>query len=112
GSGGYRPTYIIPGLWLLEQILPHFDTRPKSDADWAALIDAAEDIPAPDVLIDIADSRLFHPECMKKVIDDQLHQQGVTPPESLPGYMRLICESLGQAIGNSATQFGRLTAKN
>ncbi len=47
GDGRYRPLTNITGLWLLEGTLKDFATRPLTDADWAALITAAEELPAP-----------------------------------------------------------------
>lgn len=33
---------------------------------------------------------------MKSAIDAQLRKRGLRPPTNLPGYVRLICDSLGQ----------------
>lgn len=111
GNGGYRPNKILLGLWLLEQTLPSFESRPSSDAEWSALIEAAEAIPAPEVLIDTNDQALFNPADMKAAIDANLKRQNARAlPESLAAYTRLICDSLGRSVARTAEKFTRLTA--
>ena len=41
GRGGYRPLVNVIGLWMLEQTLKDFASRPKTDAEWAKLIKQA-----------------------------------------------------------------------
>ena len=109
GDGRYRPIRNIMGLWLLEQTLPSFRERPRSDADWDALIKAAEEEKPPQDVLDVTDQRLFNPESMKDAIDRQLRERGLDAPESLAGYTRLICESLGAGHAAAAKTFERLT---
>ncbi|MEZ5275443.1 MAG: FGGY family carbohydrate kinase [Opitutaceae bacterium] len=111
GDGRYRPLKTIPGLWLLEQILPAFTVRPKSNAEWNRLIKAAAASPAPEHLIDLRDRALFNPSSMKDAIDRQLKRRKVSPPTDLAGYTRLICESLGKGHANAVRSFELMTGK-
>jgi rhamnulokinase len=108
GSGGYRPNKTLLGMWLLERIIPAFDRRPQSDAEWTALITAAEELPAPQVMIDTRDRALFNPPDMRAAIDAQLRAMGAQPPTSLPGYLRLICASLGASVARTSSIFARI----
>lgn len=111
GDGRYRPLKTIPGLWLLEQTLPSFSARPKTNADWNRLIRAAADAPAPRALINLKDRALFNPKCMKDVIDRQLKKKKVKPPRDLPGYTRLICDSLGKGHADAVRSFESMTGR-
>ncbi len=111
GDGRYRPIRNIMGLWLLEQTLPAFRERPRSDEEWEELIRAAEAEPAPGELIDVTDSALFNPASMKGAIDAQLQKRSIKHPESLSDYTRLICESLGAGHATAVKTFERLTGK-
>jgi rhamnulokinase len=42
GRGEFRPLVNVIGLWMLEQTLKDFASRPKNDREWAKLIKAAE----------------------------------------------------------------------
>ncbi len=112
GTGGYRPNKIIVGLWLLEQVIPSFDKRPQTDAEWEALIAAAEERPVPQCLLDTGDSALFNPRDMKQVIDDQVRANGGSPPEDLPGYVALICASLGASLRDTDQRLGKILGKD
>jgi len=111
GDGRYRPLKTIPGLWLLEQTLPSFAVRPKTNPDWNRLIRAAAEAPAPRVLINLKDRALFNPKSMKEVIDRQLKKKNVPPPKDLAGYTRLICESLGAGHANAVRSFEKMTGR-
>ncbi len=111
GDGRYRPNKGCLGLWLLEQTLTAFSARPTSAKEWSALIDAAEKLPAPKGLIDISDHSLFNPASMRAAIDAQLKRKKIPAPKTLAGYVRLICDSLGQGHGNAVKNFERLTGK-
>lgn len=111
GLGGYRPNKILLGLWLLEKIIPAFDERPKSDAEWSALISAATEREVPEVLIDTRDEALFNPEDMRFEIDKQLMANGGTPPRDLPGYVNLICASLGRSVRDTALRLESILNK-
>jgi rhamnulokinase len=111
GDGRYRPLKTIPGLWLLEQTLPSFSVRPKTNADWNRLIRSAADAPAPRALLNLKDRALFNPKCMKDVIDRQLKKKKVRPPKDLPGYTRLICDSLGKGHADAVRSFEGMTGR-
>jgi len=111
GLGRYRPIKNCLGLWLLERLLPQFSVRPKSAKDWKALVEAAQKKPMPEGLIDTTDRRFFNPADMRQEIDDHLKGNGLKPPQDLPGYLRLICESLGQGHADAAAALERLTGK-
>lgn len=110
GTGGYRPNKTCMGLWLLEQTIPAFDTRPQSDAEWSALISAASERATPEVLIDTTDDALFNPDNMRSAIDHQLKANGGSAPADLPGYVNLICASLGASLRDTALRFESILA--
>jgi rhamnulokinase len=111
GQGGYRPCKILLGLWLLEQVMPTFERRPSSEAEWSSLISAAEECPLPDTLIDISDEALFNPVDLRATVDAQIRRNGGTPPDTLAGYMRCICASLAEAIASTARSFSSMSGK-
>lgn len=111
GDGRYRPLRSSLGLWLLEQTIPRFASRPRSAAQWRSLVAAARRQPKPRVLIDVSDSSLFNPADMRAAIDAQVRASGGKPPRALPGYVRLICDSLGRAHAESAQVLGRLAGR-
>lgn len=108
GMGGYRPNKIMLGMWLLEQTIPFFEKRPSTDAEWSALISAAEEREAPSILLDLKDKSLFNPANMRAAIDKQLIANGGEVPNDLPGYLRLVCASLGAGVQQTATQFEKI----
>lgn len=112
GAGGYRPLTNVIGLWLLEGTLKAFDARPKNDREWVALINAAEKLPQPGGLLEVADPVFAKPPSMKDAIDAQLEKRRLTPPRDLAGYVRLICESLGQGHGDALRAFERLAGRS
>ncbi|MGH7995368.1 MAG: rhamnulokinase, partial [Opitutaceae bacterium] len=111
GDGRYRPLRSCVGLWLIEQVLPAFRTRPKGAADWRALIAAAAAARAPETLLDVTDASLFSPAKMREAIDAQLKQRGARPPRDLFGYVRLICDSLGRGHADAVRTFERLSGR-
>jgi rhamnulokinase len=111
GDGRYRPIKNCLGLWLLEQTLPAFASRPRGAADWSRLIHTAELAPAPATLLHVTDHRLFNPPSMKDAIDAQLRRRKANPPRNLAGYTRLICESLGQGHADAVRAFERMTGR-
>jgi rhamnulokinase len=111
GTGGYRPNKILLGLWMLERIIPSFDKRPQSDAEWSALISSASEVPVPEVLIDTSDEALFNPADMRQAIDKQLKANGGQIPENLPAYLSLICASLGASIRDTALRLENILNK-
>lgn len=111
GDGRYRPLTNVIGLWLLEGTLKDFATRPTNDREWAALITAAEKLPAPAKLLDVSDPGFANPASMKAAIDAQLKKRKIPAPRNLAGYTRLICDSLGQGHADAMRNFERLAGK-
>jgi rhamnulokinase len=111
GQGTLRPNFGLLGLWLVEQVLRDFRKRPSSASDWAALVEAAEELPAARDLLNIKDKRLFSPTSMKTAIDEQLKEKGAALPESLPGYFRLICDSLAAGTRDAVRTMEELNAQ-
>lgn len=111
GDARFRPLRSCLGLWLLEQTLPAFSARPNSSAEWKRLIAAATAAPAPKKLIDVTDKALLAPANMRAAIDAQLRQRGAKPPEDLVGYVRLICDSLGQGHAESLQLLSKLSGR-
>lgn len=111
GRGGYRPLTNVIGLWLLERTLCVFDTRPKTGAEFDTLANAAAKLPAPKRLLEVADPAFANPPSMRAAIDAQLKKHGVKPPRDLPGYARLICDSLGRGHADAMRAFERLAGR-
>jgi rhamnulokinase len=112
GRGGYRPLTNIVGLWLLEQTLQNFSARPQSAKEWAALINAAEKLPRPKVLLDVHDPVFGHPPSMRAAIDAQLKKKKARPPANVAGYARLIFDSLGAGHAGAMRVFERLGGRS
>lgn len=112
GDGRYRPLTNVIGLWLLEGTLKDFASRPKTDADWAKLITAAEKLPAPAALLDVTDAALTNPKSMKAAIDDQLKKRRIPAPKNLAGYTRLICDSLGRGHADAKAAFEKMSGRS
>jgi rhamnulokinase len=111
GDGRYRPLKNIIGLWLLEGVMKSFADRPKNDKEWAALITAAEKLPAPKTLLDVNDAAFANPPSMKAAIDTHLKKRRAPAPKTLPAYVRLICDSLGQGHAEAKAAFERMTGR-
>ena len=111
GDGRYRPLTNVIGLWLLEGTMKDFASRPSNDREWAALIRAAEKLPAPSALLDVADPALANPPSMKAALDAQLKRRKIAAPKNLAGYTRLICDSLGRGHADAMRNFEQLAGK-
>lgn len=111
GDGRYRPLTNVIGLWLLEGTLKDFASRPSNDKEWAALISAAEKLPAPGALLDVTDSALTNPTSMRAAIDAQLKRRKLPLPKNLAGYTRLICDSLGRGHADAMRAFEKMAGK-
>lgn len=111
GDGRYRPLTNVIGLWLLEGTLKDFASRPETDREWAALITAAEKLPAPKALLDLTDPAFANPHSMRGAIDAQLKRRTLPAPKSLAGYTRLICDSLGRGHADAMRNFERLAGR-
>lgn len=111
GDGRYHPLTNVIGLWLLEGTLKDFASRPKNDREWAMLIAAAEKLPAPKALLDVADPTFANPASMKAAIDAQIKKRKLRAPATLAGYVRLICDSLGRGHADAMRNFERLARR-
>ncbi|MBC8010740.1 MAG: rhamnulokinase [Burkholderiales bacterium] len=111
GDGRYRPLTNVIGLWLLEGTMKDFSSRPKTDAEWAKLITAAEKLPESASLLDVTDAALTNPKSMKAAIDAQLKKRRIAPPKNLAGYTRLICDSLGRGHADAKAAFERMSGR-
>lgn len=111
GDGRYRPLTNVIGLWLLEGTLKAFESRPANDREWAALIAAAEKLPAPAGLLDVSDAAFTNPPSMRAAIDAQLKRRKMTAPKNLAGYTRLICDSLGRGHADAMRAFEKMSGR-
>jgi rhamnulokinase len=111
GDGRYCPITNVIGLWLLEGTMKDFASRPSNDREWAALITAAEKLPAPATLLDVTDPTFANPVSMKAAIDAQLKRRKLAAPKNLAAYTRLICDSLGRGHADAKAVFERLTGR-
>ncbi|MES2697348.1 MAG: FGGY-family carbohydrate kinase [Verrucomicrobiota bacterium] len=111
GDGRYHPLTNVIGLWLLEGTMKDFATRPETNKAWAALITAAEKLPAPAALLDVTDPAFANPPSMKAAIEAQLKKRKLRAPANLAGYMRLICDSLGRGHADAMRNFERLAGR-
>jgi rhamnulokinase len=109
GDGGFRPLRNVIGLWLLEKTLQEFGARPRNDRAWGALIKAAEALPRPAQLVDVADPAFGNPPSMRAAIDAHLRRHRARPPATLAGYVRLICDSLGAGHAAALRSFEALS---
>ena len=111
GDGRYRPLTNVIGLWLLEGTLKDFSSRPRRNVDWAALIRAAEKLPAPGMLLDVTDPAFANPPSMRAAIDAQLRKRRAPVPGNAAAYTRLICDSLGRGHADAMRAFERLAGR-
>ncbi len=111
GDGRYRPLTNVIGFWLLEGVMKAFPDRPQKEEDRAALNAAAAALPPPKRLLDTADPIFANPPSMRAAIDTHLKKAGARPPKDLAGYVRLICDSLGQGHANAKANFERMTGR-
>jgi len=111
GDGRYRPLTNVIGMWLLEGTMKDFASRPNDDAEWTALIAAAEKLPAPSALLDVADPAFTNPASMKAAIDAQIKRRQLAPPKHLAAYTRLICDSLGRGHAEAKAAFERMSGR-
>ncbi len=109
GDGRYRPLTNVIGLWLLEQTLKDFTARPKNDAEWAKLIVQAGKLPSPPALLDMIFQEFANPPSMRAAIDAQFKRRKLPRPKNRAGYVRLICDSLGEGHAHAVRVFERLT---
>ncbi|AOS44257.1 Rhamnulokinase [Lacunisphaera limnophila] len=111
GRGEYRPLVNVLGLWLLEQTLKDFATRPKNDREWSALISAANRLPLTASPLDMIFAEFANPPSMKAAIDAQLKRRKLPLPKTLAGYVRLICDSLGAGHAMAIRDFEQLSGR-
>lgn len=134
GDGRYRPLTNVIGLWLLEGTLKEFAARPKNDKEWGKLIKAAEALGSnvggvlhpdglsstskksgyktpPTYILDCTDPMFVNPTSMKAAIDAQLKKRKLPLPKNLAGYVRLICDSLGQGHADAIRNFEKLAGR-
>ena len=111
GDGRYRPLTNVIGLWMLEGTLKDFASRPAHDREWAALITAAEKLPPPPARIDLTFAAFANPPSMRGAIDAQLKRRKLPLPKNLAGYVRLICDSLGEGHALAMRNFERMAGK-
>jgi rhamnulokinase len=111
GDGSFRPLKSCLGLWLLEQTLRQFGSRPTGAREWKALVARAAALRRPDALIDITDATLFNPPDMRRAIDAQLRRRGLRPPGTLAGYVRLISASLAAGHADAVATIERLSGR-
>jgi rhamnulokinase len=111
-DGHYRPLTNVPGLFLLEGTLQDFSARPKTAAEWARLIAAAEKQSAPGTLLDPTDPAFTTPRSMRAAIDAHLKKHRARPPRDLAAYVRLICESIGRGHAEAMRTFERMTGRS
>jgi rhamnulokinase len=93
---------------LLERTLLDFSARPQSAKEWAALINAAEKLPGPKVLLDTSDPAFGNPPSMRTAIDGHLKKKKAKAPANVAGYARLIFDSLGAGHAGAMRMLSRL----
>jgi rhamnulokinase len=112
GNGKFRPTKILMGLWLVEKLLESFQAKPSSAEEWMQLDEAVAATEMPDYVLDTSDTGLFNPRDMQEAIDAQLSARGLPKPQSLPAYLRLAAESVGQSIADAMGNFESALGKH
>jgi rhamnulokinase len=132
GRGEFRPLVNVIGLWMLEETLKDFASRPKNDREWAKLIKEASGLPSwsagdpargskrsaarspqlqKPVVLDMIFAEFGHPPSMKAAIDAQLKRRKLPRPKNLAGYVRLICDSLGAGHALAIRDFEKLSGR-
>jgi rhamnulokinase len=111
GDGRYRPLTNVIGFWLLEGVMKEFSKRPQNEQDRAKLNEAAAALPAPKLLLEVTDPAFANPPSMRAAIDAHLRKRKATPPKDLPGYLRLICDSLGKGHADCKNALEHMTGK-
>jgi rhamnulokinase len=111
GDGRYRPLTNVIGLWMLEGLMKDFSTRPQNDLEWAALIAAAEKLPAAKATLDMSDPAFANPPSMKAAVDAQLKKRKLSAPKNLTAYTRLVCDSLGHGHAGAMRAFERMAGR-
>jgi len=111
GDGRYRPLTNVIGLWLLEGTLKEFAARPKNDKEWGKLIALSSQLSAFSFNLDVTDPAFVNPTSMKAAIDAQLKKRKLPLPKNLAGYVRLICDSLGQGHADAIRNFEQLAGR-
>lgn len=111
GDGRYRPLTNVIGLWLLEQTLKDFAARLKNDQEWEKLITQASRLSPFASRLDCTDPAFVNPTSMRAAIDAQLKKRKLPLPKNLAGYVRLICDSLGQGHADALRNFEQLAGR-
>jgi rhamnulokinase len=111
GDGRYRPLPNVIGLWMLEGLMKDFSARPQTDREWAALIAAAEKLPAAKAPLDMSDPAFANPPSMKTAVDAQLKRRKIAAPKNLTAYTRLVCDSLGHGHAGAMRAFERMAGR-
>ncbi len=111
GRGEYRPLVNVIGLWMLEETLKDFASRPKNDTGWAKLIKAASHLAPHPSPLEMIFAEFGHPPSMKAAIDAQLKRRKLPRPKNLAGYVRLICDSLGAGHALAIRDFEQLSGR-
>src|SRR6478736_2793396 len=115
GRGEYRPLVNVIGLWMLEQTLKDFASRPKTDGEWQKLIKQASALGSqPSALssqLEMNFAEFGNPPSMKAAIDAQLKRRKLPLPKNLAGYVRLICDSLGAGHALAIRDFEKLSGR-
>ena len=111
GRGEYRPLVNVIGLWMLEQTIKDFTVRPKNDREWAKLTGAAFRLPVTAHTLDMIFAEFGNPPSMKAAIDAQLLRRKLPLPRNLAGYVRLICDSLGEGHAMAIRDFEQLSGR-
>ena len=111
GRGGFRPLTNVIGLWLLEKTLGDLASRPRTGAEWSALLSEAARRPAAGRLLDVGSPAFANPPSMRREVDAQLRRRGARPPRDAAGYARLICDSLAVGHANAVRMFESLSGR-
>ena len=104
----------IPGMWLLRQCMNVWDANHR----WSLpeLVAAAQQLPAPDGLLDLDDPALLSPGDMAARINEQRSRNAAAPlppgPEAAPLYASLIFHSLAHRYGELFAQIERMTGSH
>ncbi len=116
GGAGGKICFLknVNGMWLLRQCL---DSWQQAGGAWITteLIEAAEQQPAPEVLLDVDAPDLLLPGNMPQRINAQRRQAGLAPLDESPGaapvMANLIFHSLAARYAEVLTSVARITGK-
>ncbi|MGQ7787256.1 rhamnulokinase [Nesterenkonia sp. K-15-9-6] len=111
-DGRFRFLTNVMGTWLLSETLRTWERQTGRAQDLGALLEAAEQVPAADVvIIDVQDERFVAPGDMPARIADWCTEHDQPTPGSEPALVRCIVESIAAGFARALDDAARLAER-